>query len=56
LEESFGRGEFVGLREWLREKIHRHGKRYRAAELIRRATGKALDPSALIESLSQRYG
>lgn len=55
LEESFAAGEFSQLREWLREKIHRHGKRYRAAELVERTTGKSLDPSALIASISHRY-
>src|SRR4029450_6092554 len=44
LEEKFARGEFSALREWLREKIHRHGKRYRATDLIERTTGKPLDP------------
>lgn len=56
LEESFAKGEFSPLREWLREKIHRHGKRYHATGLIERTTGKALDPSALIASISHRYG
>ncbi len=56
LEESFAAGEFSELREWLRDKIHRHGKRYRATQLIERTTGKALDPSALIASISHRYG
>jgi carboxypeptidase Taq len=55
LEDSFAAGEFSPLREWLREKIHRQGKRYRATELIERTTGKSLDPSALIASISHRY-
>ena len=55
LEEAFADGNFRTLREWLREKVHRHGKRYKPAELIERATGSAPDPSALIESLSHRY-
>lgn len=55
LEKSFARGEFSALREWLRKNVHVHGKRYRATQLIERITGKALDPSALIVNLSQRY-
>jgi carboxypeptidase Taq len=55
LEEQFASGEFASLREWLREKIHRHGKRYPAAQLVERTTGKPLDPSALIANLSRRY-
>jgi carboxypeptidase Taq len=55
LEESFARGDFGGLRDWLGENIHRHGQRYSVATLIERATGSGPDPSALIESLSRRY-
>jgi carboxypeptidase Taq len=42
LKEQLARGEFAPLRAWLRESIHRHGKRYRAADLCRRITGKPL--------------
>jgi carboxypeptidase Taq len=55
LEEAFASGEFRTLREWLGEKVHRHGQRYPAAAIIERVTGSAPDPSALIESLSHRY-
>ncbi len=55
LEDAFAAGEFTGLREWLRENIHRHGKRFPAAALIEKATGSAPDPSALIASLTDRY-
>jgi carboxypeptidase Taq len=56
LEDAFAAGEFSGLRTWLGENIHRHGKRYRAPALVERVTGNPPDPSALIASLSQRYG
>ena len=56
LDAQFRRGEFLTLREWLREKIHRHGKRYSAAELAERITGKPLSHEALIGQLSAKYG
>ena len=55
LEESFARGEFRALREWLGEHVHRHGRRWPVAELVERATGRAPDPSYLVESLTRRY-
>ncbi|MFN2601468.1 MAG: carboxypeptidase M32 [Gemmatimonadaceae bacterium] len=55
LEEEFSAGDFGALRSWLGENIHRHGRHYKPAELVERATGSAPDPSALIESLSRRY-
>ena len=56
LEESFAAGDFHALREWLAVNIHRHGKRYMAPALIERVTGMPPDPSALVASLSSRYG
>ena len=55
LEDAFARGDFGGLRGWLRENVHRHGMRYRAAAIVERATGSLPDPSALIDSLASRY-
>ncbi len=56
LEDSFARGEFLPLREWLRDNIHCHGKRFDAISLIERVTGAPPDPSALVASLERRYG
>ena len=56
LEESFARGEFAPLLGWLREHVHRHGKRWPVATLIERATGEGPNPAHLIESLTRRYG
>ena len=56
LEDSFAAGDFAGLRAWLRENVHRHGRRLRPAELVERATGQPPDPSALVASLTARYG
>jgi carboxypeptidase Taq len=56
LDEAFAAGDFRTLRDWLGDHVHRHGQRYTVAALIERATGSAPDPSALIASLSRRYG
>lgn len=48
LDDEIRTGEFGPLREWLREKIHRHGSRYRAAELCQRVTGKGLGHEAFL--------
>ena len=42
LEGQLGAGELAPLLGWLRERIHVHGSRYPAAELITRATGRPL--------------
>lgn len=37
------------LLDWLRENIHRHGRRYRAGELVERVTGESLSIEPLID-------
>jgi carboxypeptidase Taq len=60
LEACLGRGEFAPLLEWLRDRVHRHGKLHSADELVRGATGSALSPAAFLRSLrasaAQVYG
>jgi carboxypeptidase Taq len=55
LDDAFAAGEYHPLREWLRENIHRQGKRYSAKTLIERVTARPTDSSALIASLAHRY-
>ena len=56
LEVQVAHGEFQPLREWLREKIHRHGMRYQAAELVERVTGRAPASDAFLNYLHGKYG
>jgi carboxypeptidase Taq len=56
LDHAFARGDFRGLLEWLRAKVHRQGQRYRPADLIEHVTGKRPDHRPLIEALRRKYG
>jgi carboxypeptidase Taq len=56
LDDQFAAGEFEPLREWLREKIHRHGKCYTATELVQQVTGKPLSHEALMRRLRATLG
>lgn len=56
LDEPFRRGEFRGLLDWLRRHVHSHGKRYRAEDLIERATGAPPGPEPLIRHLRRKLG
>lgn len=55
LEAQLARGELKPLREWLRENIHRHGQRYRAAELVQVVTGRPLSHGPYINYLNGKY-
>jgi carboxypeptidase Taq len=55
LDAQFARGDFAPLLGWLREHVHRHGRRFTAARLVERVTGSPPDAAALVESLRARY-
>ncbi len=56
LDEAFARGEFLPLRDWLRDKVYANGARYRPAELVERICGKPVGADDLIAHLNDRYG
>jgi carboxypeptidase Taq len=43
LDAAFERGEFAGLREWLRDRVHRWGRVFEPPELLERVVGGPLD-------------
>lgn len=56
LAADFRRGEFGRLKDWLTQNVHRHGQRYRAGELCRRATGAPLSPRPFVSYLNEKCG
>jgi carboxypeptidase Taq len=54
LDAQFVKGEFTPLLSWLRENIHRHGKRYSARQLVQRVTGRDLSPEPLLKHLTKK--
>lgn len=55
IEAHIAQGNFAPLLTWLRDNIHRHGKRFDTQELVRRVTGAPLSADALVSYLSSRY-
>lgn len=56
LAKALACGEYHGLLEWLRDKIHRHGQQFRAPELIRLATGEPTGCAAHLAHLRKKFG
>ena len=50
------RGEFTPMREWLTEKIYRHGAKFDPGDLIRRVTGSGIDSAPYLRYLETKYG
>lgn len=55
-EKRVAKGDLLFVREWLREEIHRHGRTFRAAELVKKVTGKPLSPAPYLSYLNAKYG
>ncbi|MEA2167173.1 MAG: carboxypeptidase Taq [Solirubrobacteraceae bacterium] len=54
VDERIEAGDFAPLREWLREHIHRHGRKYTQRELLRRATRQEIDVQPFLDYLGTK--
>ena len=48
LEDDLAAGRFGALTEWLREHVHRHGRKFTTPETLQRAVGGGFDPEPLL--------
>jgi carboxypeptidase Taq len=55
LDRQIELGEFEPLREWLREHVHRHGRKYSAAEVVERATGRPIEVGPYVTYLTEKF-
>jgi carboxypeptidase Taq len=51
VDEQIARGAFGEIREWLRENLHRHGRKYLPAETLERVVGGPIDPEPYLRYL-----
>jgi carboxypeptidase Taq len=56
LDEHLAAGELGVLRDFLGERLLRHGGKHEPAEMIERVTGGPLDPDPLLAQLRTKYG
>jgi carboxypeptidase Taq len=61
LYDSFEAGDFAPLRDWLREHLHRHGRKFTPGETLERVAGtRQIDPEPYVrylrEKLAGNYG
>jgi carboxypeptidase Taq len=54
-EAAISRGEFDGVKSWLREHIHRWGSRLDPADLLQGAAGESLSIHPFLEYLETKY-
>jgi carboxypeptidase Taq len=51
VDEQIASGEFGAIREWLREHLHRLGRKYMPAETLERVVGGPIDPEPYLRYL-----
>ncbi|MFO3797589.1 MAG: carboxypeptidase M32, partial [Anaerolineales bacterium] len=55
LPDQIRRGEFGALLSWLRENIHRYGRKYEPQQLVQRITGSKITPEPYLRYLHQKF-
>ena len=55
LDDRIAAGDLKVLREWLRDQVHRQGRRYDAPQLVERVTGQPPSAESLSTYLRQRF-
>jgi carboxypeptidase Taq len=56
IPEELSRGQTTALLAWLRQNIHRHGRKFTPGELVRRITGKPLSHEAFMRYAKAKFG
>lgn len=56
LEDKIAQGEFQPIKEWLTDKVHRHGRRYKSLDaLLEAQLGEPLNPQYFLDYLNTKY-
>jgi len=55
VRDGMASANYLPLREWMTEHVHRHGRRYTRDELLEKSTGRTLDPTFYIDHLTRKY-
>jgi carboxypeptidase Taq len=56
LDGQLAAGELEPLRDFLRERVYRHGGKWLSGDLVERVTGGPLDPEPLLRQLRAKFG
>jgi carboxypeptidase Taq len=55
LYDRIERGEFAPLREWLGERLHRHGRKFTPAETLEKVVGGPIDAGPYLRYLREKH-
>jgi carboxypeptidase Taq len=55
LDEQIEEGRLAPLRDWLREHVHRHGRKFSSDELLERVTGRPIEVTPYVDYLRRKF-
>ncbi|HSO59318.1 MAG TPA: carboxypeptidase M32, partial [Paenisporosarcina sp.] len=55
-DELCANGDLEPVKNWLTDKVHRHGSMKKPLEILTEATGEGLNATYLVEYLEEKYG
>ena len=56
LYERVERGDFTALREWLGDRLHRHGRKFLPHETLAKVVGGPIDARPYLRYLREKHG
>ena len=56
LDDQIEQAEFGALRDWLRENLHSHGRKFLPREMLERVVGGPMDAGPYIRYLKTKLG
>ncbi len=55
LDEQLRKGKFDELLAWLRQNVHRFGRKYRPQDLVQKVTGSKINSGPYMRYLKRKY-
>ena len=55
IQAALDEADYAPLRDWMTDKVARHGRRFTRDELLEKATGRKLDPDPYIAHLTRKF-
>ena len=56
LRLGFARGEYRPLNDWMKERLHTHGRKFKPSEMIQRITGGPISVAPYVNYLKTKFG
>jgi carboxypeptidase Taq len=56
LPDKVRKGDYSELLAWLREKVHRHGRKYKPDDLVKAVVGEGISPEPYLKYLNAKFG